>query len=118
MKPLIINVLKSKLHNAVVTGSNIKYSGSIGIDSELIEKAGLREYEKVDIYNITNGERFSTYIIVESKGSRAIVLYGAAARKVQIGDRLIIASYAWIEESELEFFKPKKIILDDKNNIT
>ncbi len=110
-----IFVLKSKIHQARVTSKNIEYNGSITIDRELMDKAGLREYEKVEIYDIENGERFSTYVIEGERGKREIILNGAAARKVEIGDRLIIAAYALIEQDEE--ITPKVIILDKNNRI-
>ncbi len=110
-----ILVLKSKIHRAKVTEKNINYSGSITLDSELIEKAGLREFEKVEIYNISNGERFSTYVIKGADNKREVILNGAAARKVEVGDPLIIASYGIIDENE--DFKPKIVVLDEENKI-
>ncbi len=110
-----ISVLKSKIHQARVTSKNIEYNGSITIDKTLMEKANLREYEKVEIYNIENGERFSTYVIEGERNSGEIILNGAAARKVEVGDRIIIVAYALIEESET--IEPKIIILDKENRI-
>ncbi len=110
-----IFVLKSKIHQARVTAKNIEYNGSITIDRELMDKVGLREFEKVEIYNIENGERFSTYVIEGERGKKEIILNGAAARKVEVGDRLIIAAYALIDQNEE--ITPKIIILD-KNNRT
>ena len=110
-----ILVLKSKIHRAKVTAKNINYSGSITLDTELIEKAGLIEFEKVEIYNISNGERFSTYVIKGSREKREVILNGAAARKVEVGDPLIIVSYAIVDEKE--DFKPKIVVLDEENKI-
>ncbi len=110
-----IFVLKSKIHQARVTSKNIEYSGSITIDRDLMDKADLREYEKVEIYDIENGERFSTYVIEGERGKGEIILNGAAARKVEKGDRLIIASYAMIDREEI--FQPRVIILDEKNRV-
>jgi aspartate 1-decarboxylase len=111
-----IFVLKSKIHQARVTSKNINYTGSITIDTELIEKANLFPYEKVDIYDIDNGERFTTYVLEGKRGSKDIILNGAAARKVEIGDRIIIAAYTMIDTEEQ--FSPQVIILDKNNNIT
>jgi aspartate 1-decarboxylase len=108
-------LLKSKIHRATVTDANINYEGSISIDPDLCLKADLLEFEKVDIYNITNGERFSTYVILGDPGD--ICLNGAAARKVQAGDEIIIASYAHYDENELQAFKPLILMLDKNNNI-
>ncbi len=106
-------LLKSKIHRAVVTDANLNYEGSISIDKSLCIKANLLEYEKVDIYNITNGERFSTYVIYGNPCD--ICLNGAAARKVHKGDFLIIASFAEYDESESSQHSPKIIVLDSKN---
>jgi aspartate 1-decarboxylase len=111
-----IFVLKSKIHQARVTSKNINYTGSITIDTELIEKVNLFPYEKVDIYDIDNGERFTTYVLEGKRGSKDIILNGAAARKVEIGDRIIIAAYTMIDTEEQ--FSPQVIILDKNNNIT
>jgi len=106
-------LLKSKIHRAVVTDSDLNYEGSISIDKSLCKKADLLEYEKVDIYNITNGERFSTYVIYGAPGK--ICLNGAAARKVHKGDFLIIASFAKYDEIESSQHCPKIIKVDSKN---
>jgi aspartate 1-decarboxylase len=112
---MLLNVLKSKIHRAVVTGSDMNYEGSIAIDKQLIKASYLHKFEKVEIYNINNGERFATYVIEGKKGE--ISLNGAAARLVQKGDLVIIASYANIEENELKSFNPAIILVDEKNNI-
>jgi len=112
---MFLNVLKSKIHRAVVTGSDLNYEGSIAIDKKLISAANLHKFEKVEIYNINNGERFATYVIEGKKGE--ISLNGAAARLVQKGDLIIIACYANIEENELKSFNPTIIMVDEKNNI-
>lgn len=109
-------LLKSKIHRATVTGAYLNYEGSIAIDPQLCRAADLKEFEKVDIYNVNNGARFSTYIIFGKEGE--ISLNGAAARMVQIGDLVIIASYAEYEEEELENHKPKIVLVDEKNKIT
>lgn len=110
-----IEMLYAKLHRAVVTDANLNYVGSITIDEELLELAHLREYQKVDIVNIDNGERFSTYIIKGARGGKEFCLNGAAARKVAIGDRIIVIAYASFEISEIEGFSPYIVQLDDKN---
>jgi len=109
-------MLKSKIHRATVTDANLNYAGSIGIDSKLCEVADLLEFEKVDIYNINNGERFSTYVIYANDGE--ISLNGAAARKVDKGDLIIIASYSNYNEEELINFKPKLVFVDKMNKHT
>ena len=110
-------MLFSKIHRATVTDANLNYVGSITVDKELMEAAKLKVGQKVDIVNINNGERFSTYIIEGKAGNRDICLNGAAARKVQIGDKIIIIAYASYDESELDNYKPVVVHVDDKNNI-
>ena len=108
-------LLKSKIHRATVTDADLNYQGSISIDKTLCNEADLLEFEKVDIYNITNGERFSTYVIFGKPGE--IGLNGAAARRVHKGDLVIIASYAEYNEEESSFHKPKLIFVDSQNSI-
>ena len=107
----------SKIHRATVTDANLNYVGSITIDEELLEAAKMRVGQKVEILNVNNGERFSTYIILGERGKRDICLNGAAARKVQPGDKIIIVAYATYDEKELETYEPKVVILNDENNI-
>jgi len=109
-------MLKSKIHRATVTDADLNYVGSIGIDPKLCESADLMEFEKVDIYNVTNGERFSTYVIYANEGD--ITLNGAAARRVQKNDIIIITSYSNYDEEELQNFKPKLVFVDEKNRQT
>lgn len=112
---MLRTVLQGKLHGAVVTGANLHYEGSIGIDPRLYEKAGMFEHEKVDVVNLNNGVRFSTYII---KGKdRECCLNGAAARLAEPGDTLIIISYALADPSEREKHRPKIVFLDEHNEI-
>lgn len=110
-----VTLLKSKLHRATVTDANLEYEGSISIDPELYKEAGMYLNEKVEIFNLNNGERFATYIINGSKGE--ICLNGAAARLVHKGDKVIIIAYGEVEESEAENWKPKVLLLDDDNNV-
>ena len=112
-----LTVLKAKLHQAVITHAELEYDGSCAIDSNLLDKSGIREYEQIQIYNITNGERFTTYAIRAEHGSRIISANGAAAHKARPGDRVIICSYGMLEERELELFKPTLIYLDEYNRI-
>ena len=98
---MLIPFLTAKIHRATVTGCDINYEGSISIDEEIMEKAGLRVFQKVDVYNINNGARFSTYVLPWPRSSRGIVVNGAAARLVQQGDMVIIAAYALLDEKEL-----------------
>ncbi|MBN2409644.1 MAG: aspartate 1-decarboxylase [Candidatus Aminicenantes bacterium] len=110
-------MLKGKLHRARVTETQIDYEGSLALDEELMLAADLRAFEKVDVYNLSNGERFSTYLIKAERGSGTVGVYGAAARKAQTGDRLIVASYVVLDEEEIDFFMPKILILDGDNKI-
>lgn len=110
-----ITVLKAKLHRATVTDANLNYEGSISIDTELCKAAGMHNYEKVDILNVNNGERFSTYIIPGKKGE--ICLNGAAARKVCTGDKVIIVTYTTIEESKADQWNPTVVLLNDDNSV-
>jgi len=110
-----VDMLFSKIHRAVVTDANLNYVGSISIDKELIDAANLRVGQKVDIVNINNGERFSTYVIEGQKGD--ICLNGAAARKAEIGDKIIIIAYANMELEEADRFKPSVVLVDDNNKI-
>ncbi len=108
-------MFKSKIHRATVTGADLNYEGSITIDSELMKLADILPYEKVDIYNVTNGERFSTYVIPGEPGSGEVCLNGAAARKVQKGDIVIIVSYCELEEEEVKNFSPTVVLVDGNN---
>jgi aspartate 1-decarboxylase len=112
-----ITMLQGKIHRATVTDANLDYVGSITIDRKLLEAAGMRVGQKVDIVNVNNGERFSTYIIPGEAGKREICLNGAAARKVHRGDKIIIIAYAQMEEEEADRFRPRIVILDDDNTI-
>src|SRR3970282_2045259 len=115
---LQITVLKAKFHSACVTHAELEYDGSCAIDGVLLEKAGIHEYEQIQIYNINNGERFSTYAIRAQDHSGIISVNGAAAHKASPGDRIIICSYGVINESELIKYNPTLIYLDEHNNIT
>lgn len=110
-----ITMLKSKIHRATVTGADLNYEGSIAIDKKLIKAANLNLFERVEIYNINNGERFATYVIEGKDGE--VSLNGAAARLVQVGDLIIIVSYCHLEEKELENYKPIVILVDEHNRI-
>lgn len=113
-----IRMLKSKLHRACVTDSCLEYEGSCAIDSDLLRLSGIREYEQIQIYNVTNGERFTTYAIQAEAGSKIISVNGAAAHKADPGDRIIICTYAGLSEEEAETFKPVMVYLDEENNVT
>lgn len=108
-------LLKSKIHRAVVTDADLNYTGSISLGPEFLDAADLLEFEQVDIYNCNNGERFHTYVILGQPGE--VCLNGAAARKVQPGDIVIIASYAEYDEEEAKQHKPLLVYVDDKNAI-
>ena len=114
---MFITMLKSKIHRATVTGANVDYEGSITVDKELMGVAKLIEYEKVDIYNISNGQRFSTYVIKGEQGKGEICLNGAAAKLVSIGNLIIICSYSHHDEKEIGKHKPVIVHVDEKNKI-
>ncbi|MEW6117840.1 MAG: aspartate 1-decarboxylase, partial [Nitrospirota bacterium] len=107
--------LRSKIHMATVTESNLAYEGSITIDRELMDKAGILPYEQVMISNLNNGERFETYVIPGRPGSREFCLNGPTARKGAVGDRIIIFAYCYMNEQEIQGFEPIIIKLDEKN---
>ena len=109
--------LYAKIHRATVTDANLEYVGSITIDKALLEASNIKVNQKVEILDINNGERFSTYVIEGEKNSGTICLNGAAARKVQKGDKVIIVAYAILDEKEQQTFTPKIVHVDDKNRI-
>jgi len=113
---MFIEVLKSKIHKASITGANLHYIGSITIDENLMDAAGLIENEKVHVLNLNNGERLETYVIKGSRGSGEICLNGAAARKVIVGDIIIIMSFAMMDSEEAKSFKPKIVFPDTNTN--
>ena len=113
---MLIEVVKSKIHKVTITGANLHYIGSITIDEDLIDAANLIENEKVQILNLNNGERLETYIIKGIRGSGEICVNGAAARKVMVGDVIIIMSYAFLDFQEAKSFKPTIIFPDTKTN--
>ena len=111
-------VLKSKIHRATVTDTNIEYDGSLTLDGVLMKEAGLIPYEQIHVYNITNGERFTTYLIKGKDNSGDVILNGAAAKKADSGDKVIIAAYATMDEGEMDFFIPRILLVNDQNKIT
>ncbi len=113
---MLIEVLKSKIHRVKVTEADLDYIGSITIDEDLMDAAGIIEGEKVQVLNINNGERFETYVIKGKRGSGEICLNGPAARKAQVGDIVIIVSYALMTPEEAQNFKPKIIFPDEETN--
>ncbi len=112
-----LTMLKAKLHRARVTHSELEYEGSCAIDGKLLEMSGIREYEQVQIYNATNGERFTTYTIRAEEGSGVISVNGAAAHKASPGDILIICTYVGLSQQELATFKPALVYLDERNQV-
>ncbi|HHJ38662.1 MAG: aspartate decarboxylase [Methylothermaceae bacteria B42] len=112
-----VTMLKAKLHQARVTHSELMYEGSCAIDGALLDRAGIREYEQIHIYNINNGERFVTYAIRAEDNSGIISVNGAAARLAAPGDKIIICAYAGMEKGELADFEPTLIYLDENNQI-
>jgi aspartate 1-decarboxylase len=111
-------MLKSKLHRVRVTHAELDYEGSVAVDSRLLEAADIREYERVEVYNLRNGERFATYAIRAEAGSGIVSVNGAAAHKASPGDIVIICAYAEFEEKELAMFKPRLVYVDAANRIT
>lgn len=110
-------VLKSKIHRATVTDRNIDYDGSLTLDGILMREADLIPYEQIQVYNITNGERFTTYVIKGKDNSGEVIINGAAAKKANIGDKVIIVAYATMDEGEMDFFIPRVLLMDDANRI-
>ena len=111
-------MLKAKLHKARVTHAVLNYEGSCAIDGDLLDMAGIREYEQIQIYNITNGERFTTYAIRGEEGSRMISINGAAAHKAGVDDTVIICAYAGYSDAELINFKPRLIYMNEDNSVS
>lgn len=114
---MLSSLLKAKLHMACVTNAELWYDGSCAIDADLLKLAGMREFEQIDIYNVDNGERFTTYIISAEAGSGTISINGAAARLCQVGDRIIIATYGQFNEQEAAEHKPKLVYLNKDNSV-
>ncbi len=110
-------MLQAKLHRVRVTQSELHYEGSCAIDDDLLDAAGIKEYQAIDIYNVTNGERFSTYAIRAERGSRTISVNGAAAHKADPGDILIIAAFSIYSELELQKYHPTLVYVDENNGI-
>ena len=115
---MVITMLNSKIHRATVTQSELDYIGSITVDESLMKASGLREYEKVEIADVNNGSRFSTYVIAGEANSGIICLIGAAARNVATGDKIIIMSYASMTEAEADANPPKVVFVNDDNSIS
>lgn len=111
-----LTLMRAKIHRATITEADLHYEGSISIDLNILEKSGILPNEKVDVLNINNGERFTTYAIPEARGSGAIKINGAAARKVQVGDLVIIIAYASMDYQQALSFIPNVVMLDKNNN--
>lgn len=115
---MYLTLLKSKLHRACVTHAELDYEGSCAIDGDLLDLSGIREYEQIHIYNVANGERFTTYAIRAESGSKVISINGAAAHKAKPGDRIIICSYVGLTSQEAAIHKPILVYLDEINTVT
>ena len=115
---MTVTMLKSKIHRATVTQAELDYVGSITVDVELLEKAGIFEYEKVQIVDVNNGARFETYTIAGERGSGVMCLNGAAARMVQTGDKIILMTYVKVTPEEAKEMRPTVLFVDEKNQIT
>lgn len=114
---MLRTMLQAKLHRATVTHADLQYEGSCGIDEALLDAAGMREFQYIELYNVNNGERFTTYIIKAPRGSGEVSLNGAAARKAAIGDLLIICTYSSYSEAELAGYQPTVVLLEAGNRI-
>lgn len=114
---MFVNMLKGKIHRATVVQAELDYVGSITVDIALLEAAGINEYELVQIVDINNGNRFETYTIAGERGSGLICLNGAAARQVQVNDKIIIMSYAMMTPEEIKTYSPRVVFVDEKNDI-
>ncbi|MDE3061126.1 MAG: aspartate 1-decarboxylase [Pseudomonadota bacterium] len=115
---MMLTMLHSKIHRARVTHADLHYNGSLGIDRELIDMAGMLPGQQIDVLNVANGKRFTTYILAEERGSKKIGVYGAAAHLVQVGDPVIIIAYAQMEPQEAKNYRPVVLLMDEKNNVT
>lgn len=114
---MLLNMFKGKLHRATVTDANLAYEGSITIDQTLLEASGILPYEQVQVYNLTNGQRFTTYVIEGGRDTGEICINGAAARLARKGDMVIIAAYVLMDQEEAKSYKPQNILVDADNRI-
>lgn len=114
---MILTLMKAKLHRAVVTQADLDYEGSIAIDRDLLDAAGILLHEQVDVWNVTNGARFTTYAIEAPRGSRVVGVNGAAARLVQRGDRVIVATWAQMEEAAARRHVPRVLLMNERNEV-
>jgi aspartate 1-decarboxylase len=108
-------LLRGKIHRAIVTGADLHYEGSVTIDEDLLERAGMMSHEAVQVWNVTNGERFETYVICGRRGSGVVCVNGAAAHRVRRGDLVIIAAFSWMDEREARSWKPRVVFVDENN---
>lgn len=115
---MIMTMLKGKIHRATVVQAELDYVGSITIDEALMEASGISEYEQVQIVDVNNGQRFETYVIAGERNSGMICLNGAAARMVQVGDKIIIMCYCGMSPDEMEGYAPKVVFVDDENKVS
>jgi aspartate 1-decarboxylase len=114
---MLLTLMKAKLHRATVTQADLDYEGSIAIDRDLLEASGILPHEQVDVLNITNGQRFTTYAIEAPRGSRVVGVNGAAARLVQKNDKVIVVAYCQMPSEEARNYAPTVVLLDDDNNV-
>jgi aspartate 1-decarboxylase len=114
---VLLTLLKAKLHRATVTGADLDYEGSIGIDRDLLDASGILPHEQVDVFNLNTGSRFTTYAIEAARGSRGICVNGAAARLVQTGDKVIIVAYCQLPAEEARNYHPTVVVLGEGNAI-
>jgi aspartate 1-decarboxylase len=112
---LFRKLLRGKIHSATVTGADLHYEGSISIDIDLLAAAGIAPFESVQVWDVTNGERFETYAIASPANSGEVMVNGAAARRVQAGDRVIVAAYGWLTDEEVASHAPKIVLVDEEN---
>jgi aspartate 1-decarboxylase len=109
------NMLRSKIHRATVTGADLHYEGSVTVDSDLLARADIVQHQEVEIWNVTNGERFRTYALPGKPGSGVVCINGAAAHKARAGDLVIIATFGWMTDAEARTWEPKLVFVDAKN---
>lgn len=114
---MLLNMLKAKIHRATVTMTDLHYEGSIAIDADILDAAGILVHEHVDIWNVTNGQRLATYAIEGERGSGCFMLNGAAARMAEPGDKIIIAAFGQVDESEAKNYHPTVVLMNDDNSI-
>lgn len=112
-----VKILRGKIHRATVTGADVNYEGSITLDASLMEAARILPHQEVEVWDITNGERLQTYAVAGPRRSGVVCLNGAAARRVQVGDLVIVAAYGWLEENEAQQYAPNIVRVDERNRV-